>query len=86
MGVVLFSVLFFPMWWRLNKRVRLWLGLAAAICLSGAVGLERIGGAYYEAIGGEHDLVYEVLTAVEESARNGGAYNAHIRPLVLTSD
>lgn len=71
-GVVLLSVLFFPMWWRLNKRVRLWLGLSAAIYLGGAVGLEMIGGAYYEAIDGEHNLVYEVLTTVEESLEMGG--------------
>jgi len=71
-GVALLSFLFFPVWWRLNKTVKLWLALSAIIYLSGALGFEMIGGAYFEAIEEKGDLIYGTLYTIEESLEMAG--------------
>jgi len=71
-GVVLLSFLFFPVWWRLNKTVKLWLALSAIIYLGGALGFEMVGGAYFEAIEQKGDLIYGALYTIEESLEMAG--------------
>lgn len=71
-GVVLLSFLFFPVWWRLNKTVRLWFALSAFTFLSGAIGFEMIGGAYFETIGRQGDLIYGAFYTIEESLEMAG--------------
>lgn len=39
---------------------------AAVVYLSGALGMEMIGGSYYEKLGGVPDLAYALITTVEE--------------------
>ena len=71
-GVTLLSLLFFPVWWRLNKTVKLWFALAAVTYLSGAVGFEMIGGLHRETIGKQGDLIYGILYTLEESLEMAG--------------
>jgi hypothetical protein len=71
-GVLLLSMVFVSVWWRLHRGVRLWLGLSAATYLAGAIGLEMLGGKYYEGIGKKVDLVFGVLYTIEESLEMAG--------------
>lgn len=71
-GVVLLAVLFFSAWRRLNRRIRIWLGLALACYLVGAIGLEMIEGALYESTASETDLLYVMLTIGEEALEMAG--------------
>ena len=73
MGVVLLSIMFFPAWWRLSKRVKLLLGWSAATFLSGAIGVDMMQAAYDEAVAGNRDLlVFGLLTTIEESFEMAG--------------
>lgn len=71
-AVLALAMLFFPVWWRLNKQPRLWLGLSAASYLAGALGLEMIGALYYRAIGRQRDLLFMSLATIEESLELAG--------------
>ena len=67
LGVLLVTALFAPVWWRMNKTVRLWCGLSAASYLSGTIVFEMIGAKYYQAIGHQRDVVFRMLATIEES-------------------
>lgn len=41
--------------------------IAGFVYLAGAIGMELIGGRYFELLGGRHNLSYELMTACEES-------------------
>lgn len=56
-----------PKFWRLGPRFRILFGLSACIFLSGAVGMEMLGGQYYEAHDDTVDLTYRLYQTVEES-------------------
>lgn len=71
-AVALLAWLFVPVWRRLDGPVRSWLARAAGAYLTGAVGLEMVGGAYEEAVGDRGDLNYGLLVAVEESLEMAG--------------
>lgn len=66
--VSLFSVLFVRFWWRLPSRTRLLFALSGLTYIGGALILEMIGAAYYDANPGEtlNVLVSDTLIAVEE--------------------
>jgi hypothetical protein len=46
--------------------------IAGVVYLTGAVGLELIGGAYLESLGNRHNLPYELLTTLEETLEMAG--------------
>lgn len=60
------GLFFFKFFLRLPKNTQLTLLISVTMYFSGAIGVELIGGAYSEAHGGQN-LVYLVLTTVEES-------------------
>lgn len=66
-AVLLLAMLFLPVWWRLNQRSRFWLGMSAATYLTGALGMEMIGGLYRQ-----HDLLFLSLATIEESLELAG--------------
>ena len=55
-----------PQLWRLGRRFRVLFGVAAALFLCGAVGVEMLGGRYYEAHQ-TFDLTYRLHQTVEET-------------------
>src|SRR5690606_19747598 len=55
-----------PKLWRLGRRFRLLFGLSAAVFLSGAIGVEMLGGRYYEANDETFDLTYRLYQTAEE--------------------
>jgi len=71
-GMALLAYLFFQVWRRLNKRVKLWLALSAITYVSGAVAFAIVGSVHHLANGGEGDLIYGVLDTIEESLEMAG--------------
>ena len=76
-GVLLLAVLFYPEWKRLNKKFQLLFSAAATTFMTGAIGFEMIGGAYYESINRETainrgDVISGVLYTIEESLEMAG--------------
>jgi len=61
-----FFAYYFRFWWRLPSRVRALVFVAAAVYLSGALGMELMGGAIAESQGLE-SLTYTLVMTVEES-------------------
>lgn len=66
-GVAVLAAIVLPVIWRLGWRYRLLFGTAAVLYLSGAIGVEMLGGAYYEAQEEQVDLTYRLFQTVEES-------------------
>ena len=64
--VALVTLFFFRFLLRLDKKMRKMLILAAVLYVAGAIGLEIIGGIYLDWAGTD-DLLYAMLTAVEET-------------------
>ena len=56
-----------PSLWRLGTRLRLLFGMSAAVFVSGAVGLEMLGGRYYQSQGQTVDLTYRLFQTAEEA-------------------
>jgi hypothetical protein len=56
-----------PKFWRLGSRFRILFGLSAVVFLSGAVGMEMVGGEYYEANNEAVDLTYRLYQTLEEA-------------------
>jgi endoglucanase len=52
---------------RLPKGIRFWFILSGVIYVSGALGLEMLGGKYFESIHNAPDVLYVVITTFEES-------------------
>jgi len=55
-----------PTLWRLGGRFRLLFGLSAGVFLSGAVGVEMLGGRHFEANNETVDLTYRLYQTAEE--------------------
>jgi hypothetical protein len=70
-AVALITLLFLPVWRRLERPARLRFAVAAATYLAGAVGIEMVGGAYAEAAG-RRSLTYGLLVSLEESLEMAG--------------
>lgn len=71
-AVVLLGVMVGPTLWRLERRFRVLLGTSAALYLLGAIGVEMIGGSYYEAHETVVDLNYRLIQTVEETLEFSG--------------
>lgn len=56
-----------PKFWRLGTRFRILFGLSAVVFLSGAVGMEMLGGRYYQGNHETVDLTYRLFQTVEET-------------------
>jgi len=71
-GFVLLSFLFFPVWQRLNNKVKLWFAISAVTFFSGAILFDIIGIIYLKMNGWHKDLIYGVLDTIEESLEMAG--------------
>jgi hypothetical protein len=73
--LVVFGLWYLRFFLRLPPRVRLQFGIAAVVFISGALGVEMIEAFYDEAQGGggEADLTFALLVAVEEGCEMVGA-------------
>jgi len=65
-GVAVLALLIVPAIWRLGWRYRFLLGASGLVYLGGAIGVEMIGGNYYQANQKQVDLNYRLLQTVEE--------------------
>lgn len=63
---------FFPEWRRLEKKFKIWFFASAFTFMSGAIGFEMIGGAYFESINRQGDVIYGILYTLEESLEMAG--------------
>jgi hypothetical protein len=72
-GVVLLGIAYYRFLFSLPKKLRIYLFIAAGIFLLGAIGVEMISGAYWQAHHFENDMVYRALNALEEGLENMGS-------------
>lgn len=68
--ILLFGLAYFRFWFRLPARSRRLFMLAGIIYISGALGLELVGGWYVDLY--ERDFIYALLTIVEETLEMAG--------------
>lgn len=71
-AVIALAVPVTPVLWKLNGRFKLLFGGAAVMYLGGAIGVEMLGGRYYESSNEEVDLTYRLFQTVEELLEFGG--------------
>ncbi|MDH3223276.1 MAG: hypothetical protein OEO23_06130 [Gemmatimonadota bacterium] len=71
-ATVLLGAIFLPVWLKMKPRDRLRFAASAVTYLAGAVGLEMVGGARYEAVGAAGDTVYALIYTAEESLEMAG--------------
>ncbi len=70
--VVLLAALFLPIWLRLSMGHRSRLAASAITYITGAVGLEMVGGARYESVGSGQDMMYSLISTGEETLEMAG--------------
>ena len=66
-GVVLLAIIAIPVFWRMQKRIRFFFGLSAAIYLFAAIGMEMISGHYLVRMNEIKDIVWILMMTLEES-------------------
>ncbi len=71
-AVLLIAATVMPTIWRLSKQIRFWFVLSAVVYVSGALGLEMVGGKYFETSNTTFDMVYVTITTIEESMEIAG--------------
>lgn len=71
-GVVLLALYVLPTLWRLQRGLKFWFVLSAVIFLVGALGFEMIGGLYFDRLDETPNLLYGVITTVEETLEMSG--------------
>jgi hypothetical protein len=71
-GVVLLSIFAAPVFWRMQKRIRFWFGLSAAIFLFAAIGMEMISGKYLVMMNEQKDIVWILMITLEELLEMAG--------------
>jgi len=71
-GAALLGLLYLRFLLRLPGVTRSRMIVAGTVYLAGAVGMELIGGAYLESLGGHHNFPYELLTTLEETLEMTG--------------
>ncbi len=64
--ILFLACVFMRFWWNLPPKTRLNFAIAAALFLSGAIGVEMIGGQYAET-NGKENLTYIIITTFEET-------------------
>ncbi|NNF02680.1 MAG: hypothetical protein HKN22_08335 [Bacteroidia bacterium] len=65
-GFIIICLFLFPVFRNMKTEFQLRFVVAVAVYLSGAVGMEMVGGAYYDHMNGERTLWYELLIGLEE--------------------
>lgn len=70
--VILFAVFFIPVWWKMQKKVRLFFAASGFLYVAGAIGMEMLGGREYEKMGDMLTYKCALLAGVEESLEMGG--------------
>ncbi|MGD9137796.1 MAG: hypothetical protein PVH42_13585 [Desulfobacterales bacterium] len=71
-GVVLLAIIAAPVFWRMQKRIRFWFGLSAAVYLFATIGLEMISGKYLVMMNEQKDIVWILMITLEESLEMAG--------------
>lgn len=71
-AVLLLAMFWFPVWWRLEKKIRFWFALSAVVYIAAAIGVEIIGGNYYQTMRMQKDLTYVFISTFEESLEMTG--------------
>jgi hypothetical protein len=66
-GVVLLSIFVIPVFVRMQKKIRFWFGLSAAVYLFATIGLEMISGKYLVMMNEQKDIVWILMITLEES-------------------
>lgn len=70
--VLLISLIFLRFFLHLPKRTQFFIFSGAAVFIIGAVGVEMISGAYWQAQDFQYDMIYRSLNALEEGLENFG--------------
>jgi hypothetical protein len=76
-GVVGLAAGVVPLWWRMERKIRLWFFLSGVTFVAGAIGMEMLGGASFDIIGKQDpDFVkgplYQLLGTLEELLEMSG--------------
>lgn len=71
-AVLLVAIMVAPVIWRLSKQIRFWFLLSAIVYVGGALGLEMVGGKYFEISKTTFDVPYVIITTFEESLEIAG--------------
>jgi hypothetical protein len=71
-AVLVLGLAVLPTIWRLSKQIRSWFFLSGVVYVGGALGLEMVGGKYFEISKKTLDLPYVLITTVEESMEIAG--------------
>ena len=71
-AVTILGIIVAPPLWRLGSRYRILFGVSAAIFLAGAIGVEMLGGHYFESQDAEVNLHYRLFQTAEESLEFSG--------------
>jgi hypothetical protein len=71
-AVIALAVIYLPAWWKMPKRIRSLIALAAILYLTGSIGMEMVGSRHFEATGDKLDLWCGIYAGIEESLEIGG--------------
>ncbi len=67
LAALVLGVIYLRFLWRLPTRVRILILLAGGLYVAGALGMEMIGGAYFDMRNGEKDVVFALMATLEET-------------------
>ncbi len=76
--IILFTAIYWRFFFSLPKSTRNLLFLAATLFVLGAIGVEMISGAYWQANNFDNNITYRILNALEEGLENTGSIIALI--------
>lgn len=71
-ATLILAVFLIPWFCKLERNTRWWFAAAAVIFVSGAIGMEMIGGRHLESMGKHKDAIYYLFATVEESLEMSG--------------
>jgi len=72
LAVIALAAIVFPFWLRLEKKIRFLYALAAIIYLFGVLGMEMVGGLYFEKTAEVQSFVYGLFILFEETFEMAG--------------
>lgn len=72
LATLILALFLIPWFCKLERSTRGWFGAAASIFVSGAIGMEMLGGRHLESVGKQKDLTYYLFATVEESLEMTG--------------
>ncbi len=71
MIVLILTLFFLPVWWRMKRKIRNIFAIAAIFYIMGAIGMEMLGGREFENMGDQLNYKCAMLAAIEESLEMG---------------